>query len=76
VDVNGLVLEEDVLVFVDGDDEVDFAELVDLAGVGDGYLDAALQDGRGDHEDEEKHQHDVDERRDVDVGHGGLRFSV
>ena len=27
VDVDGLVLEEDVLVFVDGDDEVDFGEL-------------------------------------------------
>src|ERR1700691_2583699 len=42
VDVDGLVLKEDVLVLVDGDDQVDFGELRDHAGVRDGDLDAAL----------------------------------
>ena len=31
-------------------------------------LDARLQDGRRDHEDDQQHQHHVDERGDVDVG--------
>ena len=76
VDVDGFVLEEDVLVFVDGDDEVDFAELRDEAGVGNGDLDAALQNRGGEHEDEEQNQDHVDQRRDVDVGHGGGGFTV
>ena len=49
---------------------------VDHAGVRDGYLDAALQHRRGEHEDEQQHQDHVDERRDVDVGHRGLGFAV
>ena len=76
VDVDGLVLQEDVLVLVDGDDHALFGELVDGAGLGDGDFDAGLQHGRGEHEDEQKHEHDVDERRDVDVGERGLGASA
>ena len=31
-------------------------------------VDALLEQRRDDHHDDEQHQHDVDERRDVDVG--------
>ena len=31
------------------------------------HVDALLQDRRGDHEDHQQHQHDVDQRRDVDL---------
>ena len=48
-----------------------FGDLVDGAGLRNGDFDAGLQHGRGDHEDEQKHEHDVDQRRDVDVGERG-----
>ena len=77
VDVDGLVLEEDVLVLVDGDDEVRCSvSCVDRAGVRDGDLNAGLQHRRGEHEDEQQHQHHVDQRRDVDVGQRGLGSAV
>ena len=41
-----------------------------VCGTGDG--DAGLQHRRGEHEDEQQHQHHVDQRRDVDVGQRGL----
>ena len=75
VDVDGLVLQEDVLLLVDGDDHALFGELVDGAGLRDGHLDAGLKDGRGEHEDEQKHEDDVDQRRDVDLGERGLGAS-
>jgi hypothetical protein len=76
VDVDGLVLQEDVLILVNGDDEMLFGELIDLSGLRDCYLDAGLEDGGGDHEDEEEDEDDVDQRRDVDVGEGGLGFAA
>ena len=39
-------------------------------GIGD--LDAGLQHRRGEHEDEQQHEHDVDQRSDVDLGQRGL----
>ena len=72
VDVDGLVLQEDVLVLVDGDDVRCFGELIDGAGVRDGDFDAGLQHRRGEHEDEQQHEDDVDQRRDVDLGQRGL----
>jgi hypothetical protein len=72
VDVDGFVLQEDVLGFIDGDDGVFFGELVDGAGLGDGNFDARLKDWCGEHEDEEEDEDDVDQRGDVDVGEGGL----
>ena len=75
VDVDGLVLEEDVLLLVDGDDHALFGELIDGAGFGDGDFDAGLEDGRGEHEDEQKDEDDVDQRSDVDLGQCGLGAS-
>ena len=75
VDVDWLVLQEDVLLAVDGDDHALFGELIDGAGLGDGHLDAGLKHGRGEHEDEQKHENHVDERRDVDLGERGLGVS-
>ncbi len=49
--------------------------LVDGAGLRDGDVDAGLQDGRGEHEDEQQHEDDVDQRRDVDLGERGLGAS-
>src|SRR5665213_1348665 len=46
VDVDGLVLKEDVLLLVDGDDHALFGELIDGVGFGDGDFDAGLEDGR------------------------------
>ena len=73
--VDWFVLEEDVLVLVDGDDHALFGELIDGTGFGDGDFDAGLKDGGGKHEDEEQDENDVDERGDVDLGEGGLGAS-
>ena len=70
--VLGADLEEDVLVLVDGDDGALFGELGDGFGVRDSDVDAGLEDGRGEHEDEQKDEDDVDERGDVDLGERGL----
>ncbi len=75
VDVDGLVLQEDVLLVVDGDDHALFGELIDGARLGNGDFDAGLKHRRGEHEDEQKHEHDVDQRSDVDLGERGLRVS-
>jgi len=48
----------------------------DGAGVGHVHFDAGLQYRRGHHENDEQHQHHIDQRRDVDVGEGGLGASV
>jgi hypothetical protein len=75
VDVDGLVLQEDVLLLVDGDDHALFGELIDGAGLGDRDFDAGLKHRCGEHEDEQKHKDDVDQRSDVDLGERGLGAS-
>ena len=75
VDVDGLVLQEDVLLAVDGDDHALFGELVDGARLGDRDLDTGLENWRREHEDEQKHENHVDQRRDVDLGECGLGVS-
>ncbi len=72
VHVDRLVLQKDVLVFVDGDDHALFGELIDGTRFGDRDLDTGLQDGCGEHEDEQQHEDDVDQRSDVDLGERGL----
>ncbi len=62
VDVDGLVLQEDVLVAIDGDDHAFVGDLVDGAGLGNGHIDAGLQHRCSEHEDEQEHKDDVDER--------------
>ena len=44
-----------------------FALLVVMARLGQLHVHAAGQHGRNDHEDDEEHEADVDERRDVDL---------
>jgi hypothetical protein len=61
--------DEHAVVLGHGDDEL--AALVGNGlglGLGQSHVHAGLHDGRRDHEDDEQHQHDVDERRDVDFG--------
>ena len=72
VNVNGTVAKIEGLLFVDGDDEMILIDFFDGVGFGDVDLDAGLQDGRGDHEDDEKDEDHVDERDHVDFGEGGL----
>ncbi len=75
-DVDGLVAEEDALFAVDGDDEALLGDFADGFGLGDGDFDAGLQHRRGDHEDDQQHEHDVDQRGDVDLREGGLGVAV
>ena len=68
VDVDRVVAEIDALGFVDGDDEALFGDFFDGVGFGDVDFDAGLQDGSGDHEDDQEDEDDIDERHHVDVG--------
>src|SRR6266478_6028070 len=54
-------------------DQALLGDFLDGVRFGDVQLDAGLQDGRGDHEDDEENQYDVDERHHVDLGERGLR---
>jgi hypothetical protein len=72
VNVNGAVAKIEGLLFVDGDDEMILIDFFDGVRFGDVDFDAGLQDGRGDHEDDQKDQDHVDERDHVDFGEGGL----
>jgi len=72
VDVNGIVAEIDALILVDGDDEADLGDFLDCMSFGDVDFDAGLEDGCGNHEDDEEDEDDVDERHHVDLGERGL----
>ena len=76
VDVNRLVLQEDVLLAVDGDDHALFGELINGTRLGDCHFDAGLKHRCGEHEDEQKHENDIDQWSDVDLGECGLRVSL
>ena len=67
VDVDGLVAEKHLLIAIDGDDQALLGDLPDGAGFGYGDVDAGLQDGRGDHEDDQQDEDHVDQGSDVDV---------
>jgi hypothetical protein len=68
VDIDGIVAEVDELALINRDD--DMLLNVFLHGMSFGEIDfnAGLQDGRGDHEDDEENQDDIDEGHHVDVG--------
>lgn len=72
MNVDGIVAEIDELVFVDGDDDALLDDFLDGVGLGDIDFDAGLEDGGGDHEDDEENEDDIDERNHVDVGERGL----
>src|SRR3981081_4365403 len=76
VDGNWVVVVEKFLRFVDADQEALFGDLFDGASVGDVDFDSGLQYRRGDHENNKQHENDIHQRRDVDVGKGGLGASV
>src|SRR6266542_5333471 len=63
-------IDEEPAVRGDGHDSLILRLRLDGAVGSDGQpdIDALLQEGRDDHHDDEEHEHDVDERRDVDVG--------
>src|SRR6266404_4534168 len=73
VNVDGVVAEVNLLGFVDRYDETLFGDFLDGVRFGNVELDARLQDGCGDHEDDQEDQHDVDERHHVDLGERSLR---
>lgn len=72
VDVDGIVAQVDALGFVNGDDEALLEDFLDGVGFREVHLDTGLQDGRGDHEDDQEHENDVDEWHHVDVGEARL----
>src|SRR5208282_5473019 len=76
VDVDGIVAQKNSLRFVDADDEALFGDLFDGASVRDVDFDSGLQHGRGHHENDEQHEDDIHQRRDVDVGKRRLSASV
>src|ERR1700674_2579802 len=76
VDVDGVVPQEHALLLVDADDQAFFGDLLHGARLGNADLNPRLQHRRGHHEDDQKHQNDVDQRRDVDVGERSLGASV
>lgn len=53
MNVDGIVAEINALGFVDRDDEALLGDFLDAVRFGDVKFDAGLQDGRGDHEDDE-----------------------
>jgi hypothetical protein len=73
VNVDGVIAEVDALRLVYSDDKAILADIFDGVGLGDIDFDAGLQDGRGNHEDDEKHENHVHEGDHVDVREGSLR---
>src|ERR1700730_5137095 len=73
MNVDGIVAEIKSLRLVDRDDEALLGDFLDRVRLGDVELDAGLEDGRGNHEDDQENEHDVDERHHVDLGERGLR---
>src|SRR5262249_37552742 len=62
VRVDGAVAEVDELFLVDADDNLLFGDFADGLRFRNVEFDAGLQDRRGDHEDDQQHEDDVDER--------------
>jgi len=73
VNVSGVVTKVDALIFVDGNDQSLLGDFLDGMGFRDVDFDAGLQDGSGDHENDEEDEDDVDEWDHVDVRKGALR---
>src|ERR1700733_13364187 len=65
VDVDGVIADIDALRAVDRNYDARFGNFPDGLGLRHVHFDARLQDRRGDHENYEKHEHDVHEGDDV-----------
>src|ERR1700683_122285 len=66
VNVDRFVVQIDALRFVDGDDHANFRQFLYGFGFRDVHFDARLQNRRGDHENNQQHQYDVDKRHHID----------
>src|SRR5689334_23379798 len=66
-------VEEELLVLIDPEPDLvrPFGPVLGVVGARDGRLEALRDQRRDDHEDDQQHQHHVDQRRDVDVGLDG-----
>jgi hypothetical protein len=73
VDVDGIVAEINFLGFVDRDDQTLLGDFFYGVGFGDVDFNSGLQDGSGDHEDDQKDKDHINERNHVDFREGGLR---
>src|ERR1700730_10414623 len=74
--VDGIVAKKNLLRFVDTDYKALFSNLFDGARVGHGDFDSGLQYRRGNHKNNKQHEDHIHQRRDVDIGKGGLGASV
>src|SRR6266853_3868151 len=73
MNVGGLIAEVDALRLVDSDDQPILIDFLHCLGLGYIDFDAGLENGRGDHKDDEEHENHVDEGDHVDLGERGLR---
>ena len=76
IDVDGVVPQKHALLLVNADYKALFRDLFHGTRFGHAHLNTGLQHRRSDHEDDQQHQHDVNQRRDIDIGEGSLSSSV
>src|SRR5438093_5955992 len=76
IDVDGIVAQKYALLLIDADHHPLFRDLLDSPRLGHTDFNAGLQHRRRDHKDDEQHENNVHEWRDVDIGEGSLRASV
>src|ERR1039457_4169884 len=76
VDVDGIVAKENFLRFVNTDYQALWGDLFDGSGLGHVDFDPGLQHRGGHHENDEQHQDNIHEGRDVDIAQRRLRASV
>src|SRR5271166_2300116 len=76
IDIDGIVAQKYALLLVHADHQPLFRDLLDGARFGHAHFDPRLQHRRGHHENNQKHQNNVYQRRDVDVGERSLGTSV
>ena len=74
MNVDGLISKINALSLVDRDDKPLLINFLDRVGLWDVNFDAGLQNGGGDHENDEEHEDNVDERDHVDLGERALRL--
>jgi hypothetical protein len=73
VNIDGIIAKVDPLPFIDAHDEAVLADIFDGFGFWDVDFDAGLEDGSGNHENDEQHENHVHERDHVDLGERSLR---
>src|SRR2546422_2379435 len=76
IDVDSIVAQKDALLLVDADYQALLGDLFYGARFWDIDFNARLQHWRRDHEDDQEHEDDVHQGRDVDIGERGLSAPV